>query len=101
MTYKTRNIFDINGALQTLREGKDLGGKDVFLTPLIKQLTEAAMKAELEAHIEQDDLSNRKNGSSTKTMKSASGEFELTTPRDQSDTFHPQVIKNHPTSPMS
>jgi putative transposase len=67
--------FDIDGALQALREGKDVGDKGGFLTPLIKQLTEAAMKAELEAHIEQDDLPNRKNGSSSKTMKSASGEF--------------------------
>jgi putative transposase len=64
---------------------------------LIKQLTEAAMKAELEAHIEQDDLPNRKNGSSSKTMKSASGEFELNTPRDRSGTFDPQVIKKHQT----
>jgi transposase-like protein len=89
--------FDIDGALQALREGKDVGGKDGFLTPLIKQLTEAAMKAELEAHIEQDDLPNRKNGSSSKTMKSASGEFELNTPRDRSGTFDPQVIKKHQT----
>lgn len=89
--------FDIDGALQALREGKDVGGKDGFLTPLIKQLTEAAMKAELEAHIEQDNLPNRKNGSSSKTMKSASGEFELNTPRDRSGTFDPQVIKKHQT----
>jgi len=67
--------FDIDGALQPLREGKDVGGKDGFLTPLIKQFTEAAMKAALEAHIEQDHLPNRKNGSSSKTMKFASGEF--------------------------
>jgi len=55
--------LDIDGALQALREGKDIGGKEGFLTPLIKQLTEAARKAELEAHIEHDDLPNRKNGS--------------------------------------
>ena len=89
--------FDIDGDLQALREGKDDAGNDGFLTPLIKQLAEAAMKAELEAHIEQDDLPNRKNGSSSKTMKSASGEFELNTPRDRSGTFDPQVIKKHQT----
>ena len=89
--------LDIDRALQAFRDGKDVGGKDGFLTPLIKQLTEAAMKAELEAHIEQDNLPNRKNGSSSKTMKSASGEFELNTPRDRSGTFDPQVIKKHQT----
>jgi len=61
--------FDIDGDLQALREGKDDAGNDGFLTPLIKQLAEAAMKAELEADIEQDDLPNPKNGSSAKTMK--------------------------------
>ena len=52
--------LDIDRALQAFRDGKDVGGKDGFLTPLIKQLTEAAKKTDLEAHIEQDDLPNRK-----------------------------------------
>ena len=43
--------FDIEAAIQSLREGKDLGGKDGILTPLIKQLTGAAMQGELEAHL--------------------------------------------------
>ena len=39
---------------------------------------------------------NRKNGTSRKTMKSASGNFELSTPRDRSGSFEPQLIKKHP-----
>ncbi|MGI2151262.1 IS256 family transposase, partial [Shewanella oncorhynchi] len=46
----TTPIFDINAAIQALREGKDLTGKDGILTPLIKQLTEAALVAELDGH---------------------------------------------------
>ena len=46
----TKNNFDMDAALKQLREGKDLTGKDGILTPLIKQLTEAAMQAELEEH---------------------------------------------------
>ncbi len=46
--------FDIDAAIKALREGKDLSGKDGVLTPLIKQLTEAAMQAELEQHLEAD-----------------------------------------------
>ena len=39
--------FDMEAALEALRSGKGVTGKDGVLTPLIKQLTEAAMKAEL------------------------------------------------------
>ncbi len=52
----------------------------VFLPPLIKQLTEAAMQAELEDHLDNDDNYNRKNGKTKKTMKSPAGTFELETP---------------------
>ena len=43
---KDKIAFDMEAAIQALREGKDLSGKDGILTPLIKQLTEAAMQAE-------------------------------------------------------
>jgi putative transposase len=43
--------FDMDEAIKALREGKDLTGKDGVLTPLIKQLTEAALQAELEQHL--------------------------------------------------
>nr|WP_320115790.1 IS256 family transposase [uncultured Desulfuromonas sp.] len=89
--------FDMDAALQALREGKDLTGKDGVLTPLIKQLTEAAMQAELDAHLDQEETPNRKNGSSSKTVKSVSGSFELDTPRDRANTFEPQLVKKHQT----
>ncbi len=59
--------FDMDAAIKALREGKDLSGKDGVLTPLIKQLTEAAMQAELK------------------------------TPRDRAGTFEPQIVKKHQT----
>ena len=65
----TKLSFDIEAALQTLRDGKDLTGKDGILTPLIKQLTGAAMQAELEQRLAQDETANRKNGSTPKTIK--------------------------------
>lgn len=89
--------FDMEAAIEALREGKDLSGKDGILTPLIKQLTEAAMKAELDEHLDSEQASNRKNGSSSKTMKSPAGEFELKTPRDRAGTFEPQIVKKHQT----
>ena len=93
----TKPSFDMEAALQALRDGKDLTGKDGILTPLIKQLTEAAMQAELEQHLAQDETANRKNGSTSKTIKSIAGRFELNTPRDRAGTFEPQIIKKHQT----
>jgi len=97
----TETDFDFNDALKSLQAGKPLSGKDGILTPLIKQLTEAALAAELEAHIETEESgnrpNNRKNGRSSKTIKSTSGSFELATPRDRTGTFEPQLIKKHQT----
>ena len=42
--------FDIEAALAAIRNGTGLTGKGGALTPLIKQLIEAATKAELEAN---------------------------------------------------
>ena len=74
-----------------------MNGKDGILTPLIKQLTEAALAAELEQHIKSTNEQNRKNGATPKTVKSASGSFQLDTPRDRNGTFEPQLIKKHQT----
>lgn len=89
--------FDVEAAIKALREGNDLSGQNGILTPLIKQLTEAAMQVELDEHLATDDSPNRKNGSSTKTVKSPVGEFELKTPRDRASTFEPQIVKKHQT----
>ncbi|WKT60067.1 IS256 family transposase [Microbulbifer thermotolerans] len=93
----TKPTFDMDAAIKALREGKDLSGKDGILTPLIKQLTEAAMRAELEEHLASEDKPNRKNGHTSKTMKSSAGSFELDTPRDRAGTFEPQIVKKHQT----
>lgn len=94
---KDKIQFDIADAIRMLREGKDLSGKDGIFTPLAKQLTEAAMQAELEEHLAKEESANRKNGTTSKTMKSPAGEFELKTPRDRAGTFEPQIVKKHQT----
>ncbi|MGL4640837.1 MAG: IS256 family transposase, partial [Shewanella sp.] len=93
----TKPTFDMDAAIAALKAGKGLTGKDGILTPLIKQLTEAAMQAELEQHIENDENYNRKNGSTPKTVKSPAGSFELNTPRDRTGTFEPHIVKKHQT----
>ncbi len=89
--------FDLDKAVEALRAGQDLTGKDGFLTPLIKQITEAALKAELEQHMESDEQPNRKNGSTKKTVKSSVGAFELDTPRDRAGSYEPKLVKKNQT----
>jgi len=94
--------FDFNEILNEFRSGKKLTGKGGLLAPLIKQLTEAALEAEIESHIANDVLSgksNRRNGFNKKKIKGASdGTFELETPRDRNGTFEPQIVKKHQTT---
>ena len=89
--------FDYEQALADLMSGKPITGKDSILSPLIKQLTEAALEAEIDTHLAREVSANRKNGKSRKTLKSSSGSFELETPGDRSGTFEPQLIRKHQT----
>lgn len=91
-------VFDFEAALKQLQSGQALTGKDGILTPLIKQLTEAALEAEIEHYLEQEQPQpNRRNGYSKKTVKASSGSFELATPRDRNGDFEPQLVKKNQT----
>lgn len=90
--------FDLNEALKAIQSGQPISGKDGILAPLVKQLTEAALEAELDSHLADDVLPNRKNGKSSKTVKTSEGRIDLRTPRDRAGTFEPQLIKKHQTS---
>ena len=89
--------FDFNEALKGIQAGKPITGSDGVLAPLIKQLTEAALNAEIQSHLEQSTTSNRRNGYSKKTVKSAAGSFELETPRDRNGEYEPVLVKKHQT----
>jgi len=92
--------FDFDDAVTDIMNGKSISGKDGVLAPLVKQLVEAALQAEVESHISQDVFSgnkNRKNGTSSKTIKTEGGSFILDTPRDRAGTFEPQLVKRNQT----
>jgi transposase-like protein len=90
-------ILDLTNALEQIKAGAKIDGKDGVLAPLIKQLTEAVLQAELESHLSTEINKNRKNGKSAKTMKSSVGEFELDVPRDRNGSYEPQIVKKHQT----
>lgn len=95
---KNNEDFDFQKALKAIQSGKPLTGKDGVLTPLIKNLTEAALEGELDSHLGQEIAANRRNGKSKKTIKTLNGSFELNTPRDRNGTFSPQLVKKHQTT---
>jgi transposase-like protein len=86
--------------IKGMYEGKPLFGRDGLLTPLVKEFTQIALQGEMDAHLLENSLEeggNRRNGFSTKTVKTASGSFEIETPRDRNGTFDPKLIKKRQT----
>jgi len=88
-----------NKALAQLKTGKPLLGKGGALGPLFKSFLEAALEAELEEHFQEnkEEQINRRNGHGTKLLRTSEGTMELTTPRDRSGSFEPEIVKKRQT----
>jgi putative transposase len=87
-------------AIEQLKSGQSLTGKGGVLTPLIKKILEAALEGEMDSHLsdcKSDNLPNRRNGKLTKTIKTDTGSFELSTPRDRDSSFEPEIVKKRQT----
>jgi len=78
-------------AIAGLYQKKSFMGEGGIFTPLLKHFLEKALSAELEAHLHQEEA-NKRNGLTSKMVKSSSGEFELVTPRDRNSTFVPEIV---------
>ena len=96
--------------LDELMEGRaagDLFGKQGILSELTKALAERSLGAELEEHlaleaehVEGSDegdqpSSNRRNGTSQKTVTTDSGKIILDIPRDRNGSFEPLLIAKY------
>ena len=90
--------IDVEQFAEDIKSGKSIGGSNGALGSLIKQLTEAALAAEIDSHLTQDLNKNRKNGYNSKTMKSDHGTFELEVPRDRNGSFETEIVKKNQTS---
>lgn len=86
-------------ALEQLRTGQSLTGKDGVFAPLLKEFIESALEAEMSSHLgDFERLSgNKRNGKKSKTLKTDSGEIEITTPQDRNSSFEPQLVKKRET----
>ena len=93
---KTEDLkFDFDKTLKAFMNGQPLTGENGLLKPLIKRLTEAALEAELDAHLAERRGPNRRNGRTGKSLKTSEGLVELLTPRDRDSSFDPQIVKKH------
>src|SRR5690625_4270040 len=82
-------------ALEQLRSGKSLYGKDGAFAPLLKSFLEAALEAEMESHMDDFERSNgnRRNGKTSKQIRTSAGTIDIGTPRDRRSSFEPQLVK--------
>ena len=86
--------------LRGLYAGKPLLGEGGLLTKLVKDLTQFALQGEMDSHLQESSLEeggNRRNGLTTKRMKTSSGSFDMEVPRDRNSSFEPQLIKKRQT----
>lgn len=84
-------------AIKALQNGKPLEGKNGVLAPLIKRLVEAGLNTEMSAHLGETDIGNRRNGKTSKGVKTAFGKVDITTPRDRMGSFEPQLLAKRQT----
>ncbi|RLA49708.1 MAG: hypothetical protein DRR42_15145 [Gammaproteobacteria bacterium] len=90
--------INFDKALKAIQSGQAISGKDGVMAPLLKQLTEAVLEAELESHIADDAVPDRKHGEFRETINTSEGRIALETPSDRAGTFKPQIFKKHQTS---
>ena len=81
-------------AIQNLKDGQGLLGKEGVLTPLLKRFLEKALEGEMAHHLDEEERAkgNRRNGKGSKVLKTSSGPIELHTPRDRQSSFAPQIV---------
>jgi hypothetical protein len=66
-------------AATRIKNGETLLGKEGVLTPLLKEFLGGALEGELEAHIEESEEANRKNGKGKKKVKTPVGAVDIAT----------------------
>ena len=88
--------------LKNYKGPDDLTGPNGILKDLTKALLERVMQAELTEQLgfEKNDpheklTTNRRNGASSKTLRSNQGELTIEIPRDRDSEFQPQIIAKH------
>lgn len=75
-----------------LKKGESLLGKEGVFTPLLKEFLEESLEGELDAHLEDSEGLNRRNGKGKKRVKTSMGAVDIDTPRDRNGSFEPELL---------
>jgi len=96
----TKEVLD-----ELLKEYKgpdDFYGPDGLIKQLSKALIERAMQAEMTEQIGYEksepgekETANRRNGKSSKTLRTDQGPMEIKVPRDRNGEYEPQIVPKH------
>lgn len=107
MSKKTRETSDLDNLINKIAKeiaGKPLGdalapGSDSPLAQFIGRVVETALEHEMNEHLgyqrserADEPRDNTRNGSSSKTLRTAHGDIEINVPRDRKSSFEPQLI---------
>ena len=103
MENEKQEPFDYEKVKQKVKEqfrtGKSLYGKDGAFAPLLQDMINSILEAEMEGHLDEEERANgnRKNGKGKKLLKTSSGTIEVSTPRDRLGSFEPEMVKKRET----
>jgi putative transposase len=97
-----RKIRDelLDELLEGAKTQEALFGPEGVIKRLTGALVERALRAELSEHLDeekQQGASNRRNGTSAKTLQTDHGPTEIEVPRDREARFEPQIVPKHVT----
>ena len=88
--------------LKDYKGPEDLLGEEGLLKELTKALVETALGSELTDHLGYEKHqpgekpgTNRRNGSSSKTLRTDQGPIEIEVPRDRAGEFEPKLVGKH------
>jgi putative transposase len=92
----------IDQLLAEYKSPEQLTGPNGLIKQLVGKLVTRAMNAELDHHLgygsgetPPEGQSNRRNGKSSKTLRSDMGPIPIEVPRDREGTFEPQIVGKH------
>jgi hypothetical protein len=88
--------------IKDYKNPEDLIGENGLLKQLTKALIERAMQAEMTHQLgyiknefAPEEQSSRRNGSSSKKVRSSSGGIEIAVPRDREGEYEPIIVPKH------
>ncbi|WP_262894969.1 IS256 family transposase [Salegentibacter maritimus] len=98
MTTKEQQEFE-KKVLDQFMSGKSLFGAEGAFAPMLKNVIEKSLQAEMDSHLDSDERSkgNKRNGKGKKKLKSGFSSFDIETPEDRQSSFQPELVKKRQT----